>query len=178
MEKVRFTSVADLSLRYTTILAITIVVCLGLLALPVVPWDLLDREGLAVVLLLLAIIVVPIGAAIFIVWKWLDFVRIGKAFHKENLGFSEFKHLRRCFVVAVVLTFLLLAIRAGDIRIIASLQMAIAGILLVFDGFVMLALFVFVPLAWHIGCKIPGRVYLEIVVMAIMFCLQVVAVFR
>jgi hypothetical protein len=72
---------------------------------------------------------------------------------------------------------LLFDIHAGDIRIIASLQMAIAGTLLVFDSFVMMALFVFVPLAWHIGCKIPGRVYLEVVVMAMMFCLQVVAVF-
>lgn len=177
MEKVRFTSVADLSLRYTTILAITIVVCLGLVALSVVPWDLLGNEGLAVIWLLLASIVVPIGAVIFIVWKWLDFVRIGKAFHKDNLGFSKFKHLRRCFVVAVALTFLLFVIHAGEIPV-RSLQMAIAGTLLVFDGFVMLALFVFVPLAWHIGCKIPGRVYLEIVLMAIMFCLQVVAVFR
>jgi hypothetical protein len=177
MEKVRFTSVADLSLRYTTILAVTIVVCLGLVALSVVPGDLSGNEGLVAILLLLTSIVVPIGAAIFMIWKWLDFARIGKAFHKDNLGFSKFKHLKRCFVVAVALTFLLFAIHAGDIRIIASLQMAIAGTLLVFDSFVMMALFVFVPLAWHIGCKIPGRVYLEVVVMAMMFCLQVVAVF-
>ncbi len=171
--EVRFSCVADLSLRYTTILAITIVVCLGLVALSIVPGDLLGNEELTVILLLVASIAGPIGAVIFMIWKWLEFVRIGRGFRKDELGFSKFKHLKRCFVFAVVVTLLLMGFHAGEISISKGLVLPATVILLVFDSFVMTALLVFVPLAWHIGCTIPLRVYLEISVMLIMFCFQI-----
>lgn len=174
--KVRFSSVADLSLRYTSILAMTIVVCLGLLSLSILPADLFGNEELSVILLLVTIVVVPISAVIFMIWKWLDFVRIGRALHKDRLGFSKFKHLKRCFMVAVVLTLLLTAVQAGGIPK-GLLQTTITVMLLVFDSFVMIALLAFVPLAWHIGCTIPLRVYLEVGGMLIMFCFQILAVF-
>ena len=180
-DEIRFSSVADLSLRYTVILAITLFVCLGLCGLSILPSSLFGNEGLSVVFLLLSATVVPVGALVFAILKWLEFVRIGRAFFRDELGFSKFKHLKRCFAVAVVLTLLLVAVGAGEISKAtltkASSVLTIASIiLLLFDSFVLVALLVFVPLAWHIGCAVPVRIYLEIGGMLTMFCLQVLAV--
>jgi hypothetical protein len=173
--EVRFSSVADMSLRYTVILAITFFVCLALCGLSVLPSRLFDNEELSVVLLLLSATLVPIVALIFAILKWFQFVRIGRAFHSDELGFSKFKHLKRFFTVAFVLTLLLVVVSAGEISKDTVLTIA-AIILLFFDSFVLLALLVFVPMAWHIGCAIPTRIYLEIAAMLTMFCLQVLAV--
>lgn len=93
---------------------------------------------------------------VFLVWLWIGLVRIAWKSGSERLGVPIFRYLQIGMLVMAVLTMLPSIHNIDDVKIMVYLVLG-------FDVVVAWMIINFLFLAWCARCKIPFRVYCEIV---------------
>jgi len=110
-------------------------------------------------------------AICFLVWLWIAFVRIARSWNQTRLGAEVFKIIQIAVLVFVPISMFLQGRFMEDLKL---LPLIVLG----FDCFILVAVFIFFPLAWHTGYKIPRRTYFDMLAIMLLIACQLLLVWK